>query len=100
MLIRRLIGELKKSDRVLVSESLAIEKERLNLTSIAHALFMDFNEKPSKDRNNRDRKLIQLIEHSPQRMVFFLDDAFLVWVRLRCFMIVIAPDCRVSCVSS
>src|SRR5262249_28155412 len=75
MLIRRVISELKKSGRVLVSESLAIEKERINLTSIAQALCMDFDEKPGKDRMSRDRKLIQIIERSPQRIVFFIDDA-------------------------
>jgi type II secretory pathway predicted ATPase ExeA len=74
-LIRKVIAELKKSKSVLVSESLSIEKERINLTSLVHALFMDFGEKPEKDRESRDRKLFQLIEKSNRKVALFVDDA-------------------------
>jgi type II secretory pathway predicted ATPase ExeA len=74
-LIRKVIAELKKSKSVLVSESLSIEKERINLTSLVHALFMDFGEKPEKDRESRDRKLFQLIEKSNRKVTLFVDDA-------------------------
>ena len=36
---------------------------------------MDFGEKPDRDRESRDRKLLQLIEKCPRQVVFFIDDA-------------------------
>jgi type II secretory pathway predicted ATPase ExeA len=74
-LIRKVIADLKKSKSVLVGESMAIEKERINLSSLVQALFMDFGEKPDKERESRDRKLFQLIEKSNRKVVLFVDDA-------------------------
>jgi type II secretory pathway predicted ATPase ExeA len=69
-----MIDELKKS-RMMVSESMSMEKERVNLTSLVNALYMDFGEKPEKDRESRDRKLFQMIEKHSRRVVLFVDDA-------------------------
>ncbi len=74
-LIRKLKLDLQKSRTVLISESQTIEKEKVNLTWIVQALFMDFKEKPDRDRESRDRKLFQLIEKSSRSVVFFIDDA-------------------------
>ena len=74
-LIHRLKADLHKSKTVLVSESQTLEKEKVNLTTVVNALFMDFGEKPDRDRESRDRKLLQLIEKCPRQVVFFIDDA-------------------------
>lgn len=77
-LIRKVKTDLHKSKSFIVSESLSIEKERVSLTSIINALFMDLNEKPDKERESRDRKLLQLIDkhnQSGRKIVFFMDDA-------------------------
>jgi type II secretory pathway predicted ATPase ExeA len=68
------IDDLKKS-KLMVSESMAMEKERVNLTSLVNALYMDFGEKPEKERESRDRKLFQMIEKHARRAVLFVDDA-------------------------
>ncbi len=73
-LVRKMIDDLKKS-RMVVSESMSIEKERVNLTSLVNALYMDFGEKAEKERESRDRKLFQLIEKHSRRVVLFVDDA-------------------------
>ncbi len=74
-LVRKMIADLKKSKAALVSESMSMEKERVNLTSLVNALYMDFGEKPEKERESRDRKLFQLIEKSGRRVALFIDDA-------------------------
>jgi type II secretory pathway predicted ATPase ExeA len=74
-LIQRLKAGLHKSKTVLVSESQMLEKEKVTLTTVVNALFMDFGEKPDRDRESRDRKLLQLIEKCPRQVVFFIDDA-------------------------
>ncbi|HZC00375.1 MAG TPA: AAA family ATPase, partial [Gammaproteobacteria bacterium] len=74
-LIQRLKADLHKSKTVLVSESQTLEKEKVTLTTVVNALFMDFGEKPDRDRESRDRKLLQLIEKCPRQVVFFIDDA-------------------------
>jgi type II secretory pathway predicted ATPase ExeA len=77
-LIRRVKMDLQRAKSFIVSESQTIEKEKINLTSIVNALFMDLNEKPDKERESRDRKLLQLIEKHNQagrKIVFFMDDA-------------------------
>jgi type II secretory pathway predicted ATPase ExeA len=74
-LVRKMIADLKKSKAALVSESMSMEKERVNLSSLVNALYMDFGEKPDKERENRDRKLFQLIEKSGRRVTLFIDDA-------------------------
>jgi general secretion pathway protein A len=73
-LVRKMIEELKKA-RMVVSESMSMEKERVNLTSLVNALYMDFGEKAEKERESRDRKLFQLIEKHSRRVVLFVDDA-------------------------
>jgi type II secretory pathway predicted ATPase ExeA len=74
-LIRKVKTDLQKSKTVIVSECQTIEKEKVNLSLIVQALFMDLGEKPEKDRESRDRKLFQLIEKSNRQVVFFVDDA-------------------------
>jgi type II secretory pathway predicted ATPase ExeA len=74
-LIHKVKGDLQKSKAVLVSESQALEKEKVTIALIVKALFMDFGEKPDHDRESRDRKLFQLIEKSSRQVVFFVDDA-------------------------
>lgn len=77
-LIRRVKTDLHKTKSFIVSESQTIEKERVNLTSIINALFIDLSEKPDKERESRDRKLLQLIDKHNQfgrKIVFFMDDA-------------------------
>jgi type II secretory pathway predicted ATPase ExeA len=74
-LIRKVKADLQKVKSVIISESQTIEKEKVNLSLIVQALFMDLGEKPERDRESRDRKLFQLIEKSGRQVVFFLDDA-------------------------
>lgn len=74
-LLRKVKTELQKTKSYIVSECQTIEKERVNLSSIVQAIYLDFNEKIEKDRESRDRKLLQLIEKSSRRVVFFIDDA-------------------------
>jgi type II secretory pathway predicted ATPase ExeA len=74
-LIQKVKGALQKSKAMLVSESQALEKEKVTIALIVKALFMDFGEKPDRDRESRDRKLFQLIEKSSRQVVFFVDDA-------------------------
>jgi type II secretory pathway predicted ATPase ExeA len=74
-LIHKVKGEVQKSKAILISESQALEKEKVTIALIVHALFMDFGEKPDRDRESRDRKLFQLIEKSPRPVVLFIDDA-------------------------
>ena len=74
-LIHKVKGDMQKSKAVLISESQALEKEKVTIALIVNALFMDFGEKPDRDRESRDRKLFQLIEKSPRQVVFFIDDA-------------------------
>jgi ABC-type branched-subunit amino acid transport system ATPase component len=55
-LIHKVKGEVQKSKAMLISESQALEKEKVTIALIVHALFMDFGEKPDRDRESRDRK--------------------------------------------
>jgi hypothetical protein len=52
-------GDVQKSRAMLISESQALEKEKVTIALIVHALCMDFGEKPDRDRESRDRKLFQ-----------------------------------------
>ena len=74
-LIQKVKGEVQKSKAMVVSESQALEKEKVTIALLVNALFMDFGEKPDRDRESRDRKLFQLIEKSPWPVVFVIDDA-------------------------
>jgi putative ribosome biogenesis GTPase RsgA len=54
-LINNVKGEVQKSRTMLISESQALEKEKVTIALIVHALLMDFGEKPDRDRESRDR---------------------------------------------
>jgi len=73
--IHKVKGEGQKSTAILISESQALEKEKVTIARIGHALFMDCGEKPGRDRERRDRKRFQLIEKSPRPVVWCIDDA-------------------------
>ena len=40
----------------MISESQALEQEKVTIALIVSALFMDFGEKPDRDWESRDRK--------------------------------------------
>lgn len=75
-LIQKVKGDVQKSKAMVVSESQALEKEKVTIALIVNALFMDFGEKPDRERESRDRKLFQLIEKSPRPVVLFIDGEF------------------------
>jgi hypothetical protein len=48
-------GDVQTSKAMLRSESQALEKEKVTIALMVHALLMDFGEQPDRDRERRDR---------------------------------------------
>ena len=75
----RLQAELKRDARVIVAESLSVDKERATLHSLISALFYDLsNEKDLKiptQGERRERDLQQLVRKGRKPVVLFVDEA-------------------------
>ncbi len=77
--IGRLMNHLKQAKDVIVSRSLAIDKERVNLGALIAALFYDLSPEegvklPTRPEL-RERKLLSLIQKCRLPVVLFVDDA-------------------------
>ena len=75
----RLQHHLKQGKQVIVSRSLAVDKERVSLNTLIAALFYDLSteedgQMPTQPER-RERKLLSLIEKCRQPVVLFVDDA-------------------------
>ncbi len=76
---RRIRQELKKSNEVIVSTSLTVEKQKVKLGTLIYALFADLltDKKatiPSK-LEFRERELVKLIKKKQKPVVLFIDEA-------------------------
>lgn len=76
---RRIRQELKKSNEVIVSTSLTVEKKKVKLGTLIYALFADLltDKKatiPSK-LEFRERELVKLIKKKQKPVVLFIDEA-------------------------
>ncbi len=78
-LLYRLQADLQQAPNVLVSRSLAVDKDRVNLTTLMTALFYDLaTEKDFKlptQTEKRERKLITLIQKHRKLIALFVDEA-------------------------
>ena len=77
--LHRLIESLKGEKNILVSQSLAVDKHRVNLGTLMTALFYDLvTEKDFKiptQPEKRERKLVEVISKRHKSIVLFVDEA-------------------------
>lgn len=77
--LRRLQQQLKEEKRVLVSKSLAVDKQRITLGTLITALFYDLStEKPIRiptQSEKRERELQELVKKGKRPVVLFVDEA-------------------------
>lgn len=77
--LRRLMMVLRESKEVIVSRSLAVDKERVDLKTLITALFYDLStEKDLKiptQSEQRERKLLELMQKRRTPIALFVDDA-------------------------
>jgi type II secretory pathway predicted ATPase ExeA len=77
--LHRLIETLKDEKNILVSQSLAVDKHRVNLGTLMTALFYDLvTEKDFKiptQPEKRERKLVEVIAKRRRSIVLFVDEA-------------------------
>jgi type II secretory pathway predicted ATPase ExeA len=77
--LHRLIETLKEEKNILVSQSLAVDKHRVNLGTLMTALFYDLViEKDFKiptQPEKRERKLVEVIAKRRKSIVLFVDEA-------------------------
>ncbi len=77
--LQRLIADLGKAKEIIVSRSLAVESDKVNLSTLITALFYDLS--PEKDSKvptkpeKRERRLLELIKKCHRTVVLFVDDA-------------------------
>lgn len=78
-MLRQLQAELKREKEVILSTSLAVDKNRVNLGTLITALFFDLSTerdfKPPSQPEKRERKLVELMEKSRKPVVLLVDDA-------------------------
>ncbi|NET38363.1 MAG: AAA family ATPase [Cyanothece sp. SIO1E1] len=78
-LLQRLQTELKQEKDILVSRSLAVDKDRVSLATLISALFYDLatekDFKPPTQSEKRERKLIALIQKHRKLVTLFVDEA-------------------------
>ena len=78
-MLRKLRAALKREKAVLISSSLAVDKNRVNLGTLVAALFFDLaterDFKPPSQPERRERKLLELIEKCRKPVVLIVDDA-------------------------
>ncbi|MEL6128880.1 MAG: AAA family ATPase [Cyanobacteria bacterium J06628_4] len=77
--LRQLQTELKREKEVIISSSLAVDKNRVNLGTLITALFFDLSTErdfklPSQPER-RERKLLELVEKCRKPVVLIVDDA-------------------------
>jgi type II secretory pathway predicted ATPase ExeA len=77
--LQRLMADLAKSKEILVSRSLAVESDKVSLSTLITALFYDLStEKDLKvptQPEKRERQLLALIQKCHQTVALFVDDA-------------------------
>ncbi len=77
--LQRVQSELEQEDGILVSQSLAVNKERVTLTTLMMALFFDLaTDKDFKlptQAERRERTLLEMIRKSGKTVVLFVDEA-------------------------
>ena len=77
--MNRLQSELSTEKEIIVSRSLAVDREKVNLGTLMIALFCDLNtEKDNKfpsQSEQRERKLLTLIQKSRKPVALFVDEA-------------------------
>jgi type II secretory pathway predicted ATPase ExeA len=77
--LNRLVEALKEEKAILVSQSLAVDKHRVNLGTLMTALFYDLvNEKDFKiptQPEKRERKLVEVITKRRKPIALFVDEA-------------------------
>ncbi|WOG30332.1 AAA family ATPase [Endozoicomonas sp. 8E] len=77
--LRHVHSLLSKEKDILVSQSLSVEKNRLNLGTLISALFCDLrrskNEKIPSQPEQRERELRDLIKNKKKPVVLFVDEA-------------------------
>ena len=77
--LQRLMADLTKSKEVIVSRSLAVESEKVNLLTLMTALFYDLSpdkiEKVPSMSERRERHLLELIKKARAPVALFVDDA-------------------------
>lgn len=77
--LRQLQTELKREKEVIISSSLAVDKNRVNLGTLITALFFDLSTerdfKPPSQPERRERKLLELVEKCRKPVVLIVDDA-------------------------
>jgi type II secretory pathway predicted ATPase ExeA len=77
--LHRLIDTLKDEKKILVSQSLAVDKDRVSLSTLMTALFYDLvTEKDFKiptQPEKRERKLVEVIAKRRKSIALFIDEA-------------------------
>ena len=77
--LQRLMADLTKSKEVIVSRSLAVESEKVNLLTLMTALFYNLSpdkvEKVPSMSERRERHLLELIKKARAPVALFVDDA-------------------------
>lgn len=77
--LQRLQSELASEKDIIISRSLAIDKDRVNLGTLMTALFYDLTTekdvKPPTQPEQRERKLLALIQKCRKPVVLFVDEA-------------------------
>ena len=77
--LRQLQAELKRDKNVIISSSLAVDKNKVNLGTLITALFFDLaterDFKPPTQPERRERKLLELVEKNRKPVVLIVDDA-------------------------
>lgn len=77
--LQRLMSDLAKSKEILVSRSLAVESDKVSLSTLITALFYDLStEKDLKvptQPEKRERQLLALIQKCHHTIALFVDDA-------------------------
>ncbi|MUH00346.1 AAA family ATPase [Scytonema sp. UIC 10036] len=77
--LQRLQSELASSKDIIISRSLAVEKDKVSLAVLMTALFYDLatekDSKPPTQSEQRERKLLALIQKCRKSVVLFVDEA-------------------------
>ena len=77
--LQRLINDLSSTKEIIVSRSLAVESDKVSLSTLITALFYDLstekNLKVPTQPEKRERRLLALIQKCHQTVALFVDDA-------------------------
>lgn len=76
---RKIRNDLKKSNEVLVSTNLSVDKNRVKLGTLLHAMFADLKTNKTDTTPTKievqERELIQLIKRRKKPVALFIDEA-------------------------